>query len=80
MAFESCFPVGLKWEGKGEDEVLKLNGDVVVRINPDFYRPAEVDLLLGDSNKIRKELGWKPETDFKGLVKKMVKQDLSVTN
>ena len=80
MAFESCFPVGLKWEGKGEDEVLKLNGDVVVRINPDFYRPAEVDLLLGDSNKIRKELGWKPETDFKGLVKKMVKQDLSVIN
>ena len=49
---------------------------VLVKINPKFYRPAEVDLLLGDSTKARKELGWKPETSFEQLVEKMVKNDL----
>lgn len=49
---------------------------VLVKINPKFYRPAEVDLLLGDSSKARKELGWKPETSFEQLVDKMVKNDL----
>ncbi len=49
---------------------------VLVKINPKFYRPAEVDLLLGDSTKARKELGWKPETSFEQLVDKMVKNDL----
>ena len=49
---------------------------VLVKINPKFYRPAEVDLLLGDSTKARKELGWKPETEFEQLVEKMVVNDL----
>jgi len=49
---------------------------VFVKINPKFYRPAEVDLLLGDSTKARKELGWKPETSFEQLVEKMVLNDL----
>ena len=49
---------------------------VLVKINPKFYRPAEVDVLLGDSSKARKELGWKPETNFEQLVKKMVDNDL----
>ena len=49
---------------------------VLVKINPKFYRPAEVDLLLGDSTKARKELGWKPETMFEQLVEKMVSNDL----
>jgi GDPmannose 4,6-dehydratase len=49
---------------------------VLVKINPKFYRPAEVDLLLGDSTKARKELGWKPETSFEQLVEKMVLNDL----
>jgi GDPmannose 4,6-dehydratase len=49
---------------------------VLVKINPKFYRPAEVDLLLGDSTKARKELGWKPETSFEQLIDKMVKNDL----
>jgi GDPmannose 4,6-dehydratase len=49
---------------------------VLVKINPKFYRPAEVDLLLGDSTKARKELGWKPETSFEQLVEKMVSNDL----
>jgi GDPmannose 4,6-dehydratase len=51
--------------------------DLVV-INPEFYRPAEVELLLGDSTPIRKEVGWKPKSTFDGLVKKMVKHDIDI--
>ena len=65
-----------KWEGEGTNEVYKHGDTVLVKINPDYYRPAEVELLLGDSTKIREELGWKPETDFIGLVRKMVRNDL----
>jgi len=50
---------------------------VLVRINPQFYRPAEVETLRGDSSAIRKELGWNPKTNFNELVKKMVTSDLS---
>ena len=45
-------------------------------INEKFYRPAEVELLLGDSTKARQELGWKPKTSFKNLVDKMVSSDI----
>jgi len=48
-----------------------------VEINPDFYRPAEVNLLLGDSTKAREELGWEPKTNFLQLVKKMVDIDVA---
>lgn len=48
----------------------------LVKINSKFYRPAEVEILLGDSTKARNELNWKPKTDFKGLVKKMIDNDL----
>ena len=50
---------------------------VVLKINKKFYRPAEVDLLLGDSSLARKELGWYPKTTFVQLVEKMVKNDLN---
>jgi GDPmannose 4,6-dehydratase len=46
-------------------------------VNSDFYRPAEVDILLGDSTKAREELGWEPKTTFYQLVKKMVDFDVS---
>ena len=48
----------------------------LVQIDEKFYRPAEVDLLLGDSTKAREELGWKPKTSFKELVDKMVRHDI----
>ncbi|MCX6707122.1 MAG: GDP-mannose 4,6-dehydratase, partial [Candidatus Woesearchaeota archaeon] len=51
-------------------------GEIVVKIDPSYYRPAEVDVLLGDSSKARKELGWKPKIMFKELVKEMVESDL----
>lgn len=51
----------------------------LVRINKDFYRPAEVDLLWGNSDLARKELGWKPETSFEDLVKKMIDSDIKLS-
>jgi GDPmannose 4,6-dehydratase len=74
------------WHGQAESSEFSIStkdaikydpvSSVLVKINPKFYRPAEVDLLLGDSTKARKELGWKPETSFEQLVEKMVKNDL----
>lgn len=68
----------LKWEGTGVDEkgIDSETGKVLVQINPDFFRPSEVDLLLGDPTRAEKELGWKRAVDFPGLVKLMVENDL----
>lgn len=68
----------ITWEGKGLNEVGKYDGRVIVKINPKYYRPAEVELLLGDYSKAKKELGWKPQTTFKGLIKLMVLNDLKL--
>jgi GDPmannose 4,6-dehydratase len=66
------------WRGKGVDEegVDDKNGDVLVKIDPRYFRPTEVDLLLGDPSKARKVLGWKHEITFPELVKNMVAADL----
>ena len=50
-----------------------------MQINPDFYRPAEVELLLGNSSEARRNLGWEPKTDVIGLVRKMVDTDLKLS-
>jgi len=71
FAVEKC-----KWVGEGLNEQYVHEDKVLVKINPKFYRPAEVELLLGDSTAARKELGWKPKTDFINLVRKMVANDL----
>lgn len=76
LAFLSAGIQG-KWMGSGVDEIF---GDeqygVLVKVNPKFYRPAEVDILRGNSNAIRTELGWKPKFTFNDLVKKMIEWDL----
>ena len=64
------------WQGEGLGEKYFHGDDCLVEINKDFYRPAEVDLLLGDSTKAREKLGWKPKSNFLQLVKKMVDTDL----
>ena len=84
-AFKSADIEGA-WHGQAESAEFSISTkdaikydpivSVLVKINPKFYRPAEVELLLGDSSKARKELGWKPETSFEQLVDKMVKNDL----
>lgn len=75
--------VGIKgtWSGEGAyEEYIFSNGQThtLVRVNPDFYRPAEVNHLHGNSNLIRSELGWKPKYSFDDLVKSMVENDLNL--
>ena len=79
MAFKET-GVDLKWIGKGIDEkgVDKMSGKTVVAVDPNYFRPAEVDLLLGDSTKARTKLGWKPKYDLAALAKEMVKEDLKL--
>ena len=65
------------WSGKGLDEVGKdPAGNVRIVVNKEFYRPVEVDYLLGDSTKAREELGWQPEISFDALVRMMTEADL----
>ena len=70
----------VEWQGAGVDEVGKdkATGNVIVAINPVFYRPAEVDLLLGNPAKAEKELGWVRQVSFHELVERMVKTDLAL--
>jgi len=72
--------VDLEWQGSGVNEkgVDKKSGKTLITINPDYFRPAEVDLLLGDPSKAEKELGWKRKIDFPALVKLMVEYDLGL--
>ena len=67
----------LEWHGTGVDEyaVNKANGKTVVKVNPQFFRPAEVELLLGDPTKAETKLGWKREISFDELVARMVQAD-----
>jgi GDPmannose 4,6-dehydratase len=66
-----------RWIGGGVNEKYFHGNDVLVEINPEFYRPAEVELLLGDPSKAEQELGWIRKTDFNGLIKKMVDNDIN---
>lgn len=67
----------IEWKGKGIDEqgYLKSSGKAVVGINPRYFRPAEVELLIGNPAKAKEKLKWEPKTTFKELVKLMVKAD-----
>ena len=67
----------IEWTGEGVDEVGvdRRSGRTLVRINPKFYRPAEVDLLMGDPSKAERELGWTRSTSFEQLVQMMVEAD-----
>jgi len=69
--------IDIKWTGNGLNEIAKnvKNGRTLVVVNEKWCRPAEVDVLLGDSSKARRELGWKPTINFRNLVKMMVKHD-----
>ena len=76
LSFEAL-DIGIKFEGEGINEVgLNDKGDVIVKINPAFFRPAEVDLLIGDASKAKQKLGWSAKTDLKGLCDMMIKSDL----
>ena len=72
FAIDKC-----KWVGEGVKQEYVHGDKVLLRINPDFYRPAEVEVLWGDSSEARRNLGWKPKSRFLDLVKKMVDHDLA---
>ena len=77
MAFKGA-GIEVEFKGTAEEEVAinKATGDVVVRVNPKFYRPAEVELLIGDPQKAKDELGWEPKCTLEELCAMMVKEDL----
>lgn len=72
--------ISVAWEGSGVDEIGRRTdtGDTVVRIDPRYFRPAEVSLLLGDASKARKALGWQPKIGFTELIHEMVEADLQL--
>lgn len=77
---EKCFlwmNKPISWSGEGLDEVGKLEGEIVVRINPQYFRPAEVVRLIGNSTKIRNELGWKPRLSFENLIEEMMSVEVT---
>lgn len=76
---EECFKYlkwPIEWHGAGIDEKGISDGQVVIEIDAKYFRPSEVDILLGDSTKARKLLGWKPKHDLKSLVKDMLDSDI----
>ena len=77
MAF-AAVGVPLRWQGQAVDEVgVDARGQVRVRVNPRYYRPAEVELLIGDASKARRELGWEARTSLEELCRLMVQADLA---
>jgi GDPmannose 4,6-dehydratase len=76
MAFKAV-GIEVNWRGSGEkEEGVGTNGKVLVRVNPKFHRPAEVELLIGDPTKAKEKLGWEPKTTLEQLCKMMVEADL----
>ena len=70
--------IDIVWEGKGINEIGKnaSNGNILVKVNSNFFRPAEVDILVGDSTKAEKELGWSRKISFEDLISRMVQNDI----
>ena len=70
----------LEFHGEGEKEYATLQGTdrVLVKVNPKFFRPAEVDLLIGEASKAKKVLGWEPKISYADLVKRMVESDMNL--
>ena len=66
----------ISWRGEGVDEVGSIGGMSVVKVDPRYFRPTEVETLLGDASKARKKLGWTPKISFEELVTEMVREDL----
>ncbi len=68
---------GIIWQGEGINEVgIKANsGKIVIKVDPRYFRPTEVDQLLGDSSKAYNKLGWKPETTLEQLIEEMILSD-----
>lgn len=75
-----CVGIDIEWSGNGVDEIgiNKETGKTVVQVNPKFFRPAEVDILIGDPTKAETSLGWSREIPFQQLVERMIKNDVEL--
>ena len=72
--------IEIYWKGKGEDEIGIFNDKEIVKIDKKYFRPTEVETLLGDASKAKKKLNWKPEISFEKIVKEMIDEDLRALN
>lgn len=74
--------IDIEWRGTGVEEVGvdKKTKQVLVKVDPQYFRPAEVEFLLGNASKAKKELGWVPKTNFEDLVKMMIESDINELN
>ena len=80
MEFRKDGP-GIIWEGSGIDEVGRRadTKEIVIEIDPTYFRPTEVDLLIGDPSKARNLLGWSPKTNLEEMIEIMIESDLKKT-
>ncbi|MFT6752718.1 MAG: GDPmannose 4,6-dehydratase [Candidatus Azotimanducaceae bacterium] len=78
----SALEIDIRWEGEGlkETGICAKTGNVLVEVDPNYFRPAEVETLLGDATKAREQLGWVPKITFNELVQEMVEEDLALAN
>lgn len=70
--------MSIEWKGRGIDEIGLIDGKKIIEVDPRYFRPTEVNSLLGDSSKAKKKLNWSPKISFKELVKEMVQSDLEI--
>jgi GDPmannose 4,6-dehydratase len=68
----------INWKGKGIDEVGLINDQEIIKVDPRYFRPTEVENLLGDFSKAKNKLGWVPKITFEQLVQEMVDKDLKL--
>ena len=68
----------ISWKGKNLDEVGSFNGQDIIKVDPRYFRPSEIETLLGDASKAKKNLGWAPKISFEELVKEMTDEDLKL--
>ena len=68
----------LEWKGKNEKEVGIYKNKKIIKVDKSYFRPTEVDSLLGDARKAKKKLGWKPKISFEQLVKEMIESDFKL--
>ena len=74
----SILDMNIVWKGKGVNEVGLFKNKIVIKVDPRYFRPTEVESLLGDASKAKEKLNWQPKITFKELVSEMVKEDLKV--
>ena len=68
----------IDWKGKGLDEIGSFNGQDIIKVDPRYFRPTEVETLLGDASKAKTKLNWAPEITFEELVREMIEEDFKL--